>query len=688
MLNRDYIAFRKGFVINDDVLVVNPSQEAYTLQAELMRLGYMIKNIDTISKERAVELYNNIIPNLKSLLGDGDYKPLYSGFPKQVMEMTDFELFVDQIMHYMSNGTWKPCDYMGEIPTLFERVDYTIIESGDNIRFENIFTDLVSLNNSLSPFDTEVVEWFAENDILNLPQEIPFKETLCKLASLNVPNLPIKTTTDVLRIAVHMSGGDISLPAIPKSGDKSEFKFKKFTRAERRYILSLLENSNCDVTEMKLKVNRWIRLGEIIHPAQYSNRYPRAAKAFKLLRNNIKDVKTFNSRLMPLIKWYEDEKTVEEGLKLLSIRPGEFGRRLDYLVRTHDYKMVLKYFTETATNISNKVLFEMYNHFVKRDSGDDRFVTIKGKKNPIKLKKLDVLPTHVLEEVKKAILDAIFVNMKSKEPMKGAYYIDPRLKSLPIPTNMRSISDGLLAVPRGAKIPLNTNANCVRFYTHWVDKNGTEDLDLAAFLMSSDGTKKVSIAWNGYLKDTYGCHSGDVRCVVGNCAEYVDILTDKALADGFRYVVMSVSNYNGRSLKSVSPTIGWMEREFPESNLTWTPSTVKNSILLDSMAKSSTVAIIDLSERCVIYVDETTQRNYTSPHDSKYELELIKRYTNTTYLSVYDVLEMNILARGGITTDEQTFEVDEDGEITVWEYPCFYLEEFLSDYTEILKYMI
>ena len=85
-----------------------------------------------------------------------------------------------------------------------------------------------------------------------------------------------------------MSGGDISLPKVPakeisrnawtkkvENVERVKFKFKKFTRKERKYILGLLEQTNCDPKEMALKDQRWVRLGEILHPTEYKNQFPK-----------------------------------------------------------------------------------------------------------------------------------------------------------------------------------------------------------------------------------------------------------------------------------------------------------------------------------------------------------------------------------------------------------------------------
>ena len=298
-LSKDFIAFRKGMVLVNTLKRASNISYAYSLQAELMNMGYMIDPnlLKHISKERSVELYNAIIPNLKELMGDGSYTPLYNGFPNQVMEMSDTEYFINQIIHYFSNGSWMPKQSTEIKPSVFEHTEYKMITLGDTSKFENIFTDIVSVEQSITPFDMEIVKWFVENDVLIYPTSIPFKENLCLLASMLVPNLPIKTPTDVLRCAVGMSGGDISLPSVPPKGsiNRDTFKFKKFTSAERKYLMKLLENSTCDVKEMKVHYNRWIRLGEILHPTAHKTTHPKVFKAYVTLRNT--KVRTWNAEV-------------------------------------------------------------------------------------------------------------------------------------------------------------------------------------------------------------------------------------------------------------------------------------------------------------------------------------------------------------------------------------------------------
>ena len=349
-MTKDIICLQKGFIWLKDAGVDNRAV-AMTVQAELMKFGYMLDNdafamMGKADKADIVDFYNEVITYLRDMTGGKrEYKPFYPGFPTQVMEMTECELWRDQILHYMTNGKWEAKEWTKPYKVAFETITYRMLVAGSEEKFLNIFRDLCSVGQSLTPQDLAVIKWFVSSkQTLIFPDVIPFKENLCVLAGMGL-DVPVKTTTDVLRIAVHMSGGDVSLPAVPKkittqkimSGrrytlqkginpERVKFQFKKFKRSERRLLLSLLEKTNCDAREMKLKDQRWVRLGEILHPGEYASSYPKAAKCFNLIRDT--KVKSWYGEVDAAFK-----TGYTNGLNKLAERPGEFIRRLDVLLR-------------------------------------------------------------------------------------------------------------------------------------------------------------------------------------------------------------------------------------------------------------------------------------------------------------------------------------------------------------------
>ena len=690
-MTKNTIALYKGFV-SFSVSTENNLNLALTVQANLMQYGYMLSQealdyFSFASRNEISQFNNEAIEFLKENMGGlYDYQPLYKNFPQEVMSMSDCNLFWNQIIHYVSHGKWSPESVEMERPVRFENIKYTVLESTTEERFMQIFTNLCSINTSLTPMDREIVEWFCKEygDLMNglLPKEVPFKETLCVLASLDL-DVPIKSVTDVLRICVHMSGGDVSLPKVPRKTVKANawtkrhipnparelFKFKKFTRAERKYILSLLEKTNCDSKEGSLKANRWVRLGERLHPTEYKNKFPKAAKFFDEIRNE-------NPK-----SWYSDVQSafkvsLETGLQKLSERSGEFSRRMDALIRTNPNhtKMIMDYFAASAAKTSNKVLFEVYTHFESRAKKQEyRRVMVKGSRTAYPLPVLEALPVRTIGAIQQSIWDILRNKFSSLDKL-GKVYIDDELRKIPLPTNMRSLNMSLKPKIRGQRISFdNADARVIRAFVHWMDDNGQEDLDLSATFIGENKASLVSFHNPRFEKNI---HSGDVRHRQGPCAEYIDIDIADTLTKGYRYVMVDVRNYNGRSLASVESVFGLMEREYPEANEMWYPQTITNTQMLQSESTNTLVTILDLQTKEYIFIDEDTSNCPVAAFDSKTIINVVNHYIQLPAVSVFDILLLHTEARGMLVENREDADT------------CFMVKDFTKSYEDIAKMML
>jgi hypothetical protein len=686
-LNEHSVALMKG-----KVYVVNAKEDnssmVHTLQANLMSYRFMLSEkafaaLVGAPKEHIRNLYQSTLGYVRDFIGDGNYRPIYQNFPTELMSKKDCSSFWSYITHYWNNGNW-PSETVLERPITFESIKYNVLDVIDDDGLDKIFTDIVSVNQSLTDADKAVVEWFIQSGrTLKIPEVIPFKENLCLLAGMGVKGLPIKTSTDVLRIAVFLSGGDISLPAVPKkpkttskwfkpvhTPDMDKFKFKHFKRSERRYLLELLEQSNIDAREMVSKDQRWIRLGEILHPGQYAARFPKTFKAFNSLRSE--KVRSWNSTLNATLA-----KDLKEGLKFLSQRPGEFVRRMDWLIRTHQHttnlNLVLDAFSGCAQGASNKVLFELINHFDRRtDAVKNRSIMIKGARKRTPLPDLPAIKKEAIDNVQKTILNVLVEKFKILTPF-GKTWIDPELKKIPLPTNMRSMNWSLKPIIRGQRIPFeNQSAAVIRAYVHWIDKMGSIDIDLSATFVSKSGVEVLSYS---NLRVGQSCHSGDVIARKGNCAEYIDVDIADARKSGVQYIVLDVRNFRGGTLASVDCTCGYMEREFAESNSIWLPETVTGSQKLESASSVTLVSILDIQNMEYIHLDIDSAGTTYARGDIKTTLETIKQYAEMPKFSVGHLLEMHTVARGQWTDKKEEAQ-------TIFEY-----SDFCNDYIAVAQYM-
>ena len=659
----------------------------HTVQAELMNLGYMLDSsgilyLVTVSREDIIRFHDEVIAYLTYIKGDGDYRPLYDGFPQQVMEMSEAELFVNAIRHYRSNGEWVPNAYTKAKPTAFEHPTYKILRPCSEVEFNRIFTDILSVNQSISPMDKEVVKCFLSNYprswvALNLPKEIPFKENLCFLLSIDGAPGVEYTYTDILRTATYLSDGDVSLAT------NTRFRLTNKQRAMIMHLLELktLRNNRegqeflDSLEDLKKHRNKWLALFNHIHADSKRFRKPKYANAqrvVELLRFHADKIHTWNAKVENLDL---DPKLLE-----LIKRPGELARRMASLFGKGEDGLVIGALAIVADKISNKVLFELYRYFEgRREDQKQRTIFIKGARKPVQLKPLPKLSAALVDEVQYLILLTVKVKLQSW-PKLGKVIIDEKLKNIPLPTNMRNISETDTPVVRGTRMPINVDhTKTVRFYVHWKDERGTEDLDLSATLLGMG--QRITVSWNGLYKlgskECLVAHSGDVRHRKGDCAEYIDINIKELRKQSLRYVLVDVRNFEGRSLKSLNPAFGYMEREHPESNKTWIPNTVAASWRLQSEAKACIAVMIDLETMEYIPLD-IDSNSITATGDTESLLTAMRMYMEPPKLSVHDLVSWHAEARGA-----EVVEQAEEGE----EVTLFRFEDFAGSYIETLKLM-
>src|SRR5262249_51885214 len=147
----------------------------------------------------------------------------------------------------------------------------------------------------------------------------------------------------------------------------------------------------------------WKRLGRELRAGDYKDRYPKTVKALGVIQND-EPFQTFNGK-------------VEEGLilgvvptltSLLSLRPGDFARRLDHTLRISGQKWmeVMGAFRDVADRVSTPVLLQVYAHFLHRDEvADHRAFFPKGSVSKVQVSE-KALP-HLDTQVNGAVTDTL-----------------------------------------------------------------------------------------------------------------------------------------------------------------------------------------------------------------------------------------------------------------------------------------
>lgn len=614
--------------------------------------------------------YQAIETQLKTMVkADYVYRPMYPGFPQQVMEMSEAELYIYAIIHYytllLPEGTEQVQPQMKEPESPFQK-SLKIIDLGNAGQFYKMMQQTIAANSSISKADQEHLELLVALDdhILELlPNEIPLKENvgfitslLLKYGKADLQHIGryFKTATDVLRLAVALSDGDVSLAAVTV--------FRKFKRSERKLMLALLEQCPNPAEDMLRYKERWIRLGEILHPSEYRKRYPQCAEAFDILRNGKKLI-TFRSQVEQALRWHNAPLATS----LLAERPGEFARRLDHLLRTHSepYEVVLT-FSLIAEQVSTPVLLQVLTHFKHRHTKHawrtffpkgsvGKAIAIPNTLPPISL--------YICKEIVE-LCEQTLIERFSQLPSLGKVFIEAGLQKHNVPFAMRSASKSLRTLSRGSRVAM-PEGGTIRFFLWWkegmVDGVPTDrvDIDLSAVIYDTNWDYMEHVSYTNLRSAQYKAfHSGDIVTAPQGACEFIDIDIASVLRYGGRYVVSYLNSFTLQPFCNLPECFaGWMMRKKPNSREIFDPATVEDCIDLAADTQIAIPVILDLVEREVIWCDLALRRHPAYYNNVEGNLSgmvaMGQAMTSVVKPNLYDLFSLHAQARGEQTSNRE-----------------------------------
>lgn len=636
-----------------------PDSYIPTLQKNLESLGFICSDaltarISTLTVDDLSRFYRSLIKDLQVLVGAHRvFRPMYPNFPEEVMASSAVSLYWNAARHYLTHRL--PESVALPRPTLDGESSLRTIDLGDREDFESIFTQLVKSKSSWSLEDQEDVRWFIsqyqERITPLLPREIPLKENLAVVgaALLQHTNIGeaflkdyIKTATDVLRVSVALSGGDVSL--------SEPTKFVKLRRGERRLLLSLLECCGDPTEDMLRWKERWKRLGERIHPGDFQWQFPKSYQAFKILREDIRS-ETFNSKLESALA----NRDVLSAIQLLGQRPGEFARRLDQLSRLGNHCKVVERFAQVADKVSTPVLLQVLAHFEHRDEQHSlRSFFPKGDVGKVQAIANDLpkLPSGVATDIVQVCRQAL-IRRFSKLRSLGRCYIDPRLKDFLVPFSQRSASKSLRTLVRGSRLKM-PDTKTIRFFLWWKNGKSRTDIDLSAVLYNKD-FQYIDVVSYYNLKNFGGHHSGDIVDAPFGAAEFIDLDIERCLDKGVRYVVASINSFTEQPYCDLPECFaGWMARDKPNSGEIFEARTVQDRIDIASNSRICIPMVLDFFSKEVLWTDIALKKHprWNNVNNNLSGISLMLRaMTSLVKPDLYTLFSLHVDARGECTSD-------------------------------------
>lgn len=626
----------------------NISKEMFLVfKADLLQLGYSIdslleKELYKLNKDIFTSLYFFIISTLKDSLGDNvSYKPFFQDF----INSNNSESFV--------------------IPKI-EFKDPKILSIGYNSDLENIFSNLVSSKTNISDFDKEFISLFIfsykEKSLKFIPDNIPLKENIA-LISKNLFSFleekdivifltkHISTATDLLRLITVLSDGDVSL--------KEPVKFK-LNNKERRIVSSLLNSLYKPEEDMKRYVNRWKRIGEVLHIGTSKTKYPNAFNAFNLIRNNPKEIKSFNSKIKILLnKISINNNSLIELLNLLSLRPGEFARLIDLILRKtkeEEHNLIISSFEKIIKQVSTTVLLQLKGNLKTRNNKElFRYFSPKGNISKLKFieegrKTINLNSLNLLNSIiDNCLLEQYFLRERN---YKNVYINKELLSKIVIPTSLRSSSKSNVLLTRGSRIKINSD-KYIRMFLWWNNiKNGSDeervDIDLSAIAFDEDWNYVSHLDYTR-LDGIGGKHSGDFTDAPRptGASEFIDINKELFLNQCIRYISMNVYSFTGQKFKEIDCFAGVMEVSSLNNTDVYNPLDVSIKYSLTGDNCISIPLFFDLLTSEIIWSDLglNSEGSYHSVAGNKNNVSLMGKSINSfldTKVNLFELAMLNL----------------------------------------------
>ena len=596
---------------------------------KLMEYGYIMARdlFDACCKAE----YNDFLKTWSALYdcvtADGkaisQTSPIWPNFPDDAMKADLVDLYVVNFLNYLTCGEWQPDFDPTKFCPALDRSHLPAVKQIPACDEEEIYrysVQSITGHSPLSPdeascvFDTLMHDIDFTSELMDRmkPKHIPCKENLALYVSRIISRpewreqacfRDFKSSTDVLRLAAAMSDQDVSLSKAPK--------FRNFKRGERRQLLELLEHT--DKNEgFALHPEEFKRLGERLHPGDYSYIFKEDYEIFTKIRNGVK-IETYNSKLQELMKKPVNAELLSAHLMM---RPGMFARNLDFALRncSNEQQMenVLFRFISVCKSIEPRVLVQLINHFRNRNN-PVHLATGKANGAASKALERDIEPLseNICKRVARDIFNQLWQVLRAEDTEPKSVYIDPdcHCNKLIFPDNPRQVTSAVRAAACGSRTNL-PDGNVLRAFLYWKGNDGPDlwngiDLDLSVVFY---GEEKAKFVYYANPKDeTLGAiHSGDRRCSGKNGAvEYVDFDIKKCFQNGFRYAALTVKSYSGEKFSEMENAFcGVMVRD-GKTGEQFEPATVKDRFALTTDSDQLVMVVIDLMTREVITVDKS-----------------------------------------------------------------------------------
>ena len=676
---------------NNSVLAATAVKNLQSLGVTIDSTGFEL--LKTASKKDITDWYYDTQEMfLESSGGDHSYKPFYPNFPEEVMQKDDFELFIDQILHYavgyrpVEQNEKENRESLEEHPlkvlATVRRNDEEEKKIADEI-FRNYLSSKENLpehkiNTFFKPYMRENPEWNRINGL-----KIENRNNLCYLYACaldqkkSTDEFPKLVTNDYLRIAkalgARRSGEEIPL-------DTESCKVKSLTRPQRRFLLAGLEKQKNLEEDVARNKQQWKVFFKMAHCGEFN--FKRVNSVAQKLRNN-QTLETFYSRVEKAAADEDFAKVV----KILSERPGEFIKNINRLLSMKPGEnsniQAFNIFIEACRKNFEKTrpedLLNLMEYMESRRDPD--YIPVHNVKGKLIIaeKEYPAIPSFIVDTVNDIAKESL-VNQVSSGIKMDRVYIDPGMYKMALPHDMKESSDSMNSYSKGSKLPIekeeNGSAKNMRMFVWWTNNKDMGDywdgvdIDLSATFLKKISNKEYKelgcIAYHSGDKHTFGCvHSGDITDggpVDGEGAcEYIDLDMESLKKNEVDFVQIYINCYSGTKFGGLTNCeFGWMERSELDKSRQFDIKAVQQHSKLLGEYMGLTSVFVDVKNDEVIWVDspDMMARAASNSRDVLTSVPLLmQKYGKESRMSMGDLAE-RIARHNGCEIVERPEEAD------------------------------
>ncbi|HEY3005888.1 MAG TPA: hypothetical protein VGJ44_26310 [Kribbellaceae bacterium] len=575
---------------------------ARQLDAALLDVGFstsraLLEHVGGLAPGPALDLAATVVSAVRELVGDHvQHNAYFFGFPDDVPDTIEF--WTERLRAVVLTGGGTATDaqlraavvaggvnlldlpgygtYQHTYAELLDAHDAFISSAGDRVTLlrlgdtadveaERLYLALAGGSTPHGEADLAILSELAVACVDGAqPAAVPVRENRAVLNGIRLvlgrPLIAVDTTTDVLRLACQVSGGDASL-AVPT-------RFRAFRRRERRILLAALNEvvgaSPAKLGDVARYAEPWKRLGEWLHPHEY-HQWPHAREVFAVARGE---------RRVPNLAGRAEAKiragAVGSAASLLSAAPGLLLRSADRLLRqapASERTTVIEAVTGALGSASGRVLCSLREHVGNRlTPASARMYANRSRRAWVGPDKRPPLLAELVAELS-SLLDAA-ISARLPEPERPLL-VDPEVLDVALPLSGKAAEGGFVVLPRGSRAPVS--GELLRFFTYWRQTSRRTDYDLSVLLLDDDFHTAGQVSWTNYHQDG-AVHSGDITDATNGATEFIDVpLTIPA-----PYVVPQVYIYAGESFEEVDESMfGYQTRTRDQRGATFDARTVR-----------------------------------------------------------------------------------------------------------------